>query len=128
MTTLADVRAHLAATLAGDSDLLVHDTVPESVGGTCAVIQPAEDWVAPSDTFNTDEYDLTYEVWLLVEHRSNAQAAADLDDLLGKTLGRLLASDWAVDQINRPGPAHTADWLAHGQRLTVSITRTLTFT
>lgn len=106
---------------------VVHDTVPESITSPCVVIQPGEEWLVPSDTFAADEYDLTYELWALVEHRSNAQATRDLEQLLGQLLTRLDHHGWAVDRIDRAGPAHTADWLTYGQRITVSKTFNLTF-
>ena len=131
MTTLAEARTALADVLAQlptdhGGPFTVHTHVPDAVTGPCAVIEPAEEWLTPSDTFDVDEFDLTYDVWLVLELRSHAHTAEALDQLTPDALGLLTTYGWAIDRVARPGPIHTADWFAYGQQLTVSTTLTLT--
>lgn len=117
--SLTEQRTALATTLTAATDLLCHASVPEDVEPPCLVLQPADPYLAKSDTYDRTEYEVALECWLIVRLDSNDQAATDLDQLL-EDVATGLPSDWHLDRVDQPGPLHTADWLAHGQRLIIT--------
>lgn len=94
------------------------DHVPEAIEPPLIILQPADPYLdANATTFG--EFSLNLEAWLTVELIDNETAADELDTLLDHLLGHL-PEPWGIDQVGQPGPIHTADWLAHGIRVTVS--------
>lgn len=122
MSSLQTAREALKSALsAGEPEvaLKVHAHVPEDLEPPCIALQPADPYLTAEDTFDEDEWDLNVEIYCLVELKSNEQAFDDLDSLLADVI-TLLPTGWFIENVTRPQPFHTADWLAHGIRLNVS--------
>lgn len=109
----------LTEALGPDAGLVVHATVPEALEPPCVVIQAAEGFLAPGDTFD-GEWSAAYDVFVCVDLLSNAQAIEDLEDALEAVLTALAGTAWGIDTVGRPGPVHTAEWVAHAVTVTVS--------
>lgn len=122
MSALKDARALLATDL---RDVLeaagigVEDTVPEALNSPCVVIQAADPFLTPGDTF-AGEWSASYDLILCVDLLSNAQAIEDLEAYLVELLAAVEATEYGVDTVGRPGPVHTAEWVAHAITVTVS--------
>jgi hypothetical protein len=101
----------------------VCDTVPEALEGYTLVLQAADPYLTPGDTFAGD-WTVAYDLILCVELLSNAQAIEDLEDLLPPLLAALEATEYGVDNVGRPGPVNTSEWVAHA--LTVTVSRFIT--
>ena len=110
----ADLRAGLEAT-----PLNVVGTVPEALEPPCVVIQAADPFLLPGDTF-AGEWAVHYDLILCLDLLSNAQATEDLEDHLPALLAAVEATEYGVDSVGRPGPVHTAEWVAHAITVTVS--------
>lgn len=125
MSRLKDARALLEDELRAaleDTPLGVFGTVPEALEPPCVVIQAADPFLTPGDTF-AGEWSAHYDLILCLELLSNAQATEDLEDHLPGLLEALAGTEYGVDAVGRPGPVHTAEWVAHA--ITVSVSRFL---
>ena len=116
MSTLTAQRVELAQVLTEATGHTCHDSVPEAPEPPCLVLQPADPYLTKTELYDRSEYEVALECWLIVRLDSNAQAADDLDSLLDAVASGL-PDGWHLDRVDQPGPLHTADWLAHGQRL-----------
>lgn len=110
----ADLRAALE-----DTPLAVFGTVPEALEPPCVVIQAADPFLTPGETF-AGEWAVHYDLILCLELLSNAQATEDLEDHLPGLLEALAGTEYGIDAVGRPGPVHTAEWMAHAVTVTVS--------
>lgn len=122
MSALRDGRDLLAADLAGvleGAGIGVYATVPEALDPPCVVIQAAEGFLSPGDTF-AGEWAVSYDLILCVDLHSNAQAIEDLEDHLTALLAALETTEYGVDTVGRPGPVHTLEWIAHAVTVTAS--------
>jgi hypothetical protein len=126
VTTLAEARSFLAGALEGvlEEVATVHETVPDAITPPCVVIQAGDPYLAPGDVFG--EWAATFDLFLCVDLVSNAQAIEDLDPVLLAVLEALEDTAYGVDTVGRPGPVHTAEWMAHAITVTVSCFVTLT--
>ncbi len=127
MSGLREDRAALAVSLEAALEevlegvgLTVHGTVPEALEPPCVVVQAADPFLTPGDTFGRLEWAASYDLFLCVDLLTNAQAIEDLEDLLEALLKALDALEIGVDAVGRPGPVHTAEWVAHAVTVTVS--------
>lgn len=118
-----DQRDALRALLADATGLEVLDHVPEELLPPVLVLTPAEGYLELADTFGG--WLVNLELYVLVELVGNAQAAEDLDATLAKVLGVVDGSLWSLNGMTKPGPFHSAAWLAHGIRLDLSTETTL---
>lgn len=122
MSALKAGRALLAADLTAaleGTGVTVHGTVPEALTGLDLVVQAADPFLAPGETF-AGEWEVSYDLILCVELLSNAQAIEDLEDHLVAVLAAVAGTEYGVDRVTRPGPVHTAEWVAHAVTVTVS--------
>lgn len=92
--------------------------VPEDILVPAIVAQAGEPYLDDDET-TFGEKALHIDLWLLVELVTNEQASADLDAMLAHVLA-YLPGTWGLDEVGRPGPVSTANWLAHGMRVSVS--------
>ncbi len=107
------------ATALEDTPLTVHGTVPEALEPPCVIVQAADPFLVPGETFAGD-WQASYDLFLVVDLLSNAQAIEDLEDVLVPLLAALEATEYGVDAVGRPGPINTAEWVAHALTVTVS--------
>lgn len=119
---------HLREALAGlleDPSITVHTYVPETLEAPCIVLQEGEPFIAPVEQFS-EEWAVHFDLFLVTDHYSNEAATTAGDELVTHVLGALAGSDFGIDQIGRPGPIHTSEWLARA--LTVSVSALITLT
>lgn len=120
MTTLATARTELAAALAA-TGLRSTASVPDQIEPPILIVQGAEDYLSVSETtFDETDVQVTVDVFVLADYRSNAQAADKLDDMLAAVVPAILGSGWSLAGAGSPGPYMTADWVAFGLRLSCS--------
>jgi hypothetical protein len=118
------VRADIK-TLLTPAGYTVHDHVPAQINGECIVIEPADNYVLPGDTFDPADVETRHWVWLFSELRDVEKAANDVDNMLAQVVPLLATSDHALVATTQPGPQTNGEWLAHGVRLTVETITTL---
>lgn len=92
--------------------------VPEGLVTPSIVLQPGDPYM-DADIGTFGDVGLTLEAYLLVALDDNETAAEELDGLLDHFLAAM-PQQWGLDRVEKPGPVSTAEWLAHGMKLTVS--------
>jgi len=123
---LAGVRADLKARL-GQTGRRAFDHVPEKVVPPAYVLEPAESYVAESDTFDPAEMRANVGVFVLVGNRlTSSKAVAELDRMLEDALVVLDPAVWTLAGVGRPDLFSTADWSLYGVRLSLTTTFHLT--
>lgn len=123
--SIYSVRADLKDLLS-PAGYTVHDHVPNQVNGECVVIEPADNYVLPGDTFDPNDVETRHYVWLFVELRSDNETATNaLDNMLANVVPILATSAHAIVATTQPGPQTNGEWLAQGVRLTVETITTL---
>lgn len=117
MSSLATVRADLATAL-GVTGYTSHGHVPEQVEPPCLIVQPGDPYLSTDETtYDTTEWQLSVELYVLSAYQANEQAADDLDAMLAQVLPAVLAAGWSIASSGAPGPYNTTDWIAYGVRL-----------
>lgn len=122
---LEAARVALAGALEEVLGRTVHPNAPEVIEPPAVVVQAADPYLTPGDTFGGD-WSLSLDLYLVVDLLGNEQATDDADDLLEDLLEALEALEgYGVDRVGRPGPIQTAEWLANAIPVTVSTHITL---
>ncbi len=126
MSSLRDAAVELAAALESEDagerlgKLPAYSYPPVDITLPCIVLEPADDYIGgEEDRTLGGEFSIAQDVYLLLEFNDPDQATTDLDALLEHFLTNLPAG-WGIDSMRKPGPLHTADWLAYGLPITVS--------
>lgn len=115
---ITDATTALAAAL-NSADYPTSPVVPEDLMTPAIVAQAGEPYLDADEITLGGEKVLHIDLWLLVDLVTNEQAVEDLNNMLTHVLATL-PKTWGVDEIGRPGPASTANWAAHGMRVSVS--------
>lgn len=123
---LAGIRRDLTTRLA-TTGRRAFDHVPEKLVPPAYVLEPAEDYVAETDTFDKAEMRANVGVFVLVGNRlTSSKAVAELDRMLEDALNVLDPAVWSLVRVGRPDLFTTADWALYGVRLGLTTTFHLT--
>ncbi|MEJ7633252.1 hypothetical protein [Aeromicrobium sp.] len=100
----------------------VYDHVPsQQIEPPCFVIEAAEPFLTPGDSFDMTEWKANLVVWVLVpltdEYDANVYA---FQKALEQLLAKLRGGAWGVDSIGRPTDKTAGEWLAWGAGVQVS--------
>ncbi|WP_311209381.1 MULTISPECIES: hypothetical protein [unclassified Aeromicrobium] len=124
--SLYAARADLAEALGTVTGYRFDDHVPAQVEPPCGFVEPADDYVRHTDTYDTAEVFVTVRLWLLVPFvdGANDTATNDLDKFLKEVVTRL-PEDYTIAGSGQPGPVTANGWLAHGIHLDLTTLTTL---
>lgn len=120
MSHILDAGTELAEQLADGcpAGSVIFDHAPENLEPPCWVLEPADDYYQPSDTFGGQTATVQYDLFLFVPAENNQAAARDLNTHLLAATDAL--DDWTLERCSKPGPYTVAGYRAHGIRLTLS--------
>lgn len=100
----------------------VYDHVPShQLEPPCLVIEAADPYLTPGDTYDLTEWRAALNIWVLVpltdEYDVNVHAH---NAALEQVISKLRAGAWGIDAIGRPGDKTAGEWLAWGSAVQVS--------
>lgn len=101
---LKEIRADLADLVTNGlgENVTVYDTVPEKINAPCAIIRPADEYVAAPETFGGVGV-VQLEVILVAKAGRNNLVSNELDDLVDAVLAEFVGSEiWDSPTVEAP--------------------------